>query len=244
MNSGRNIYLFSYSVFQKKYVSLQKTYCNMAHQHLWQNEYWLLLIQQYMKKPQGVKPIYSKPIVDLALELHIHPQYLHRMMTKLDNTRVASLKAMMNSYAKNPKKFNKKVDMLRAMKGFGNQTLFYDGVEVVESFEKVFKPIEGCQPLTPMMLIIILDLYFRLTPPTMVEETPEVVEMAKLLKIKASDVVVALKTFCLCDPCIKARNIIEETPLLAPCQQAWHKYGSQEQDKLSDLATMLKEYFS
>lgn len=215
----------------------------MAHQHLWQNDYWLLLIQLYKKKPIGVKSVYSKPLVDLGIELHIHPQYLHRMMTKLCNTRVASIRAMMDSYDKNPKKFNKKIEKLRMMNGFGNSTTFYDGVEVVESFEKEFKPICGQEPLTPIMLIIILDLYFQLTPPTMVEETPEVVELAKLLKIKAKDVVEALKNFCLCDPCLKTHHAQLSQPL-TPYREVWQKYGTQEQDKLSDLATRLKEYFS
>ena len=101
----------------------------------------------------------------------------------------------------------------------------------------------GCDPFTPMMLVMILDLYFRLTPPTMVEETPEVADLAKLLKIKPHEVVVALRTFCLCDPCIKAKDF-DKTLLYEPCQQVWNKYGIQEQDKLSDLACKLKDYFS
>lgn len=215
----------------------------MARQPIWHDDYWLMLILIYMKKPVGVKPLYSRQLVDLGMELHIHPQYLHRMMTKLDEVDSPSIKALMDSYAHNPKKFRKRVETLRLMKGFGNEHSFYDGVEVIESFEKYFKPIAGCEHITPMMLVIILDLYFRLTPQTMVAETPEVVDMAKMLKIKPQEVVEALKTFCLCDPCIKNKDI-DNTMLLEPCQEVWHKYGSQEQDKLSDLACKLKDYFS
>ena len=43
----------------------------MAKHPLWKDEYWLLLLQLYQKKPMGVKPLYSKGMVDLSLELHI-----------------------------------------------------------------------------------------------------------------------------------------------------------------------------
>ena len=102
----------------------------MARQPIWHDEYWLMLIQIYMKKPVGVKPIYSRELVQLGMELHIHPQYLHRMMTKLDEVESPSVKALMDSYAHNPKKFRKRVETLRLMKGFGNEQSFYDGVEV------------------------------------------------------------------------------------------------------------------
>lgn len=77
----------------------------------------------------------------------------------------------------------------------------------------------------------------------MVEETPEVADLAKLLKLKPHEVVVALRTFCLCDPCIKTKDF-DKTLLYEPCQEVWNKYGIQEQDKLSDLACKLKDYFS
>ena len=54
----------------------------MAKHPLWNEEYWLLLLQLYQKKPMGVKPLYSKGMVDLSLELHIPPTYLpHHMHT-------------------------------------------------------------------------------------------------------------------------------------------------------------------
>lgn len=55
----------------------------MARHPLWNNEYWLLLLQLYLRKPIGVKPLYSKGIVDLSLELHIQPEFLRRQMFKL-----------------------------------------------------------------------------------------------------------------------------------------------------------------
>ena len=47
----------------------------MARQPIWHDEYWLMLIQIYMKKPVGVKPIYSRELVQLGMELHIHPHH-------------------------------------------------------------------------------------------------------------------------------------------------------------------------
>lgn len=49
----------------------------------WNNEYWLLLMQLYLRKPMGTKPLYSRGMVDLALELHLSPQYLYRKMMQL-----------------------------------------------------------------------------------------------------------------------------------------------------------------
>ena len=39
----------------------------MAKHPLWNEEYWLLLLQLYQKKPMGVKPLYSKGMVPLPL---------------------------------------------------------------------------------------------------------------------------------------------------------------------------------
>ena len=56
----------------------------MGRQFLWHDDYWPLLIQLYLRKPVGIKPLYSRAVIDLAIELHIHPQYLYRMMQKLE----------------------------------------------------------------------------------------------------------------------------------------------------------------
>ena len=52
----------------------------MAKNALWSDEYWLLLMRLYLRKPEGVKPMYSKEMVKLALELHIPPQFLYEQM--------------------------------------------------------------------------------------------------------------------------------------------------------------------
>ena len=52
----------------------------MPKHHLWSDEYWLLLMQLYLKKPVGLKPLYSRDMVDLSLELHLPPQFLYGQM--------------------------------------------------------------------------------------------------------------------------------------------------------------------
>lgn len=215
----------------------------MAQQPIWHDAYWPLLIQLYMEKPVGMKPVYSKPLVDLGLELHVTPRYLRRMMAKLDEVASPSLKAMMASCKRNPKGFADMVARLKTMKGFGDEQAFFDGVEVVDGFEKDYKPVMQGSPITPMMLVIVLDLYFRLTPQTMVAATPEVAELARLTRVKPGDIAAALRGFCCCDPCIKTSDAVEQ-PLLAACNDVWHRYGNLEQDKLSALACRLKDYFS
>ena len=36
----------------------------MAKDFKWQDEYWLLLMQIYLQKPVGVKPMYSRQMVN------------------------------------------------------------------------------------------------------------------------------------------------------------------------------------
>ena len=50
----------------------------MAKNVSWSDDYWLLLMQLYLRKPVGVKALYSRGLVQLALELHIEPvSYTH-----------------------------------------------------------------------------------------------------------------------------------------------------------------------
>ena len=52
----------------------------MAKNTVWHDDYWLLLMQIFLQKPVGMKPLYSRAMVDLSLELHIAPQVLHSKM--------------------------------------------------------------------------------------------------------------------------------------------------------------------
>ena len=38
----------------------------MAKNSKWQDEYWLLLMQIYLQKPVGMKPMYCRAMVDLS----------------------------------------------------------------------------------------------------------------------------------------------------------------------------------
>ena len=78
--------------------------------------------------------------------------------------------------------------------------LFTRGVEVRNTFEDFFLPLTEDHELKPVMLVLVLDLYFRLVPHTMVVDTPEVAELARLMKLKPEKVVQVLETFQACDP--------------------------------------------
>ena len=43
---------------------------------LWQDDYWLLVMQLYMRKPVGLKRMYSRQMVDLSIELHLPPSFI------------------------------------------------------------------------------------------------------------------------------------------------------------------------
>ena len=214
----------------------------MAKNSKWQDEYWLLLMQLYLQKPTGIKPMYSKAMVDLSLELHIAPQQLFNKMCQIANIETPRIEHIWEVYGQNPRKLKRAVNLLREMWGFNNALEFYEGVETVESFEKDFKPISDDTTLSPVMLIVILDVYFRLTPITMVGETPEVQELAKLMKLKPQEVVDVMETFQHCDPYLNRKDVVMGSLALA-CQQVWRRYGNTEPQDLASYAEQLKEYF-
>lgn len=214
----------------------------MSKNSKWQDDYWLLLMQIYLQRPVGIKPMYSKKMVDLSLELHIAPNLLFNKMCQIANLETPRIEHIWETYGNNPRKLARAVSLFREMKGFNNASLFYEGVETNESFEKDFKPVAEGEKLTPVMLILILDEYFRLTPITMVAETPEVQQLARLLKLKAQEVVDVLEVFQHCDPYLNRKDVII-SPLLAPCQQIWRRFGNANTEELASYAEQLKEYF-
>ena len=214
----------------------------MAKNSKWQDEYWLLLLQLYLEKPVGIKPMYSRGMVNLSLELHIAPSALFNKMCQIANLETPRVERFWELYGNNPKKLKRAVNLLREMWGFNNAMEFYDGVETNESFEKDFKPIADGTTLTPVALTLILDLYFRLTPITMVPETPEVQELAKLIKQKPETVAEVLETFMHCDPYLNRKDVVQGDLMLA-CQQVWRRFGNDNPEELASDAEQLKEYY-
>ena len=214
----------------------------MAKNQNWQDDDWLLLMQVYLQKPKGVKPLYSRALVDLSLELHIPPQELFARQCEIANMESSRVQRLWQEYGENPRRLNRAVEQLRQMKGFGSKGGFFDGVEVEETFERDFRPLAEDQRLTPVMLILILDLYFRLTPLTMVTETPEVQELAHLMHIPDQLVIDVMRVFQGCDPYL-TRNAVADSPLKNSCKLVWRHYGNSDTQQLACYAEQLKEYF-
>ncbi|MBQ6187692.1 MAG: hypothetical protein IJK49_07105 [Prevotella sp.] len=214
----------------------------MATHPLWCDEYWLLLMQIYLKKPVGVKPVYSKPMVELGLELHIDPQVLYKQMFRLRQLDTPQMEKLWERYGKNPRRLSKEVKLLRQMNGYGSAGSFYEGVDVNESFEKDFRPVADDTKVRPVDLIMILDLYFRLTPLTMVPETEEIQELAKMLKITPEEIVDTMDVFKVIDPYL-GRDDIMIHPMLEHCKAVWNRYASENPTKLAALAAQLREYY-
>ena len=208
----------------------------------WTDEHWLYVLQVYLRKPVGVKPMYSRNVVDLAMKLHIHPSVLFGKMCAIANPDTAQLQRLWNIYGENARRLSRDVKQLDEMRGFNNAEEFYEGVELRETFEKDFQPIEGCESLTPAMLILILDLYFRLTTITMVPDTPEIIGLARLLKIKPENVVEIMEIYQRCDPYLNRKDIIF-SPLMLPCQNVWDRFGNYDMEQLANFASELSEYF-
>ena len=208
----------------------------------WSDDYWLLLLQLYLRKPVGVKPVYSRAMVGLAMELHIHPQVLFGKLCQIATLQTPRIERIWERYGDNPRRLNRAVRLLREMKGYGHADEFYEGVEVNESFEKDFKPVADDSTWTPVALILVLDLYFRLTPNTMVPETPEIQELSRLLKVRAADVVEVMDIYQHIDPYLNRRDVLFNS-LLGPCSEVWRRYGNSDTERLAALADELKEYY-
>ena len=214
----------------------------MATLPLWQEEYWVLLMQLYMQKPVGVKALYSKPLIDLSLELHIEPAYLYQQLFRIRRKDTPSIQQLWNTYADHHSRLSREAKRVRRMRGYGNADGFYEGVDIHETFEKDFRPLPQQPQLTPVMLIRILDLYFRLTPMTMVASTSEIKEEARLLKIPATLIANAMEVFQFCDPYLN-RGYLMIDPLLQPCKDIWKRYGNDNPENLAAVAAQLKDYF-
>ena len=220
----------------------------MAKIQQWQDDDWLLLMQLYLKKPVGIKPMYSKAAIELCLELHIPPQIVYQKMCAIANLETPRIERIWNEYAQNPRRLSRAVKLLRQMKAFGNDD-FYEGVDIQETFETDFRPIAPDTVVTPIMLIIILDLYFRLTPITMVVETPEIQDLSRLLKLPAQDIVDIMHIYQQCDPYLKPHprplsfreGSLES--ITSACQAQWRQYGNGDPTALAEYASKLKGYY-
>lgn len=208
----------------------------------WSDDYWLLLMQIYLQKPVGIKPMYSRKMVNLSLELHIAPNILFARMCQIANLETPRIEHIWETYGNNPRKLSRAVKLWREMRGYGTANAFFEGVEVNETFERDFRPIVGKGSMTPVMLILILDLYFRLTPATMVIETPEIQELARLIKVTPLEVVDAMDVFQHCDPYLNRKDVTF-SPLLLPCTEVWRRFGNANTEELASYAAQLKEYF-
>ncbi|MBQ9677405.1 MAG: hypothetical protein IJV44_04640 [Prevotella sp.] len=214
----------------------------MAKYQQWQDDDWLLVMQLYLMRPVGVKPMYSKAMVDLSMELHIAPQILFNKMCEIANLETPRIERIWQEYGKNPRRLKRAVGLLRQMKGFGSNDLFYEGVDIQETFEGDFRPVSDNSPITPVMLILILDLYFRLTPITMVPETPEIQQLSRLIKIPAREIADIMDIFQHCDPYLHRKDVMF-SPLFPACQTIWQRYGNSDTEQLASYANQLKEYF-
>jgi hypothetical protein len=128
------------------------------------------------------------------------------------------------------------------MKGFNSAGDFFQGVAVEETFEGDFRPLAEDSRLMPFMLVMILDLYFRLTPITMVAETPEVQELSRLMRVPAKLIVEVLQIYQTLDPYLR-RQEVSASVLLQPCRQVWERYANMDTTQLAEYAGQLSYYF-
>ena len=214
----------------------------MAKNQLWNDDYWLLLMQLYLRKPVGPKPMYSRDMVSLSLELHIAPQQLYQRQNAIANLETPRIERIWKEYSQNPQRLTRAVRLLREMKGFNSAGDFFEGVAIEETFEGDFRALSEDERLMPFMLVMILDLYFRLTPITMVVETPEVQELSRLMHIPSKLTVDVLLVYQYLDPYLR-RQERPDSILLQPCRQIWERYANMDTAQLAEYAEQLSFYF-
>ena len=62
---------------------IQSKTMRMTTHPLWNDDYWLFVLQLYLKRPTGVKPVYAHEAVGLAMELHLPPQFIHQQLQEM-----------------------------------------------------------------------------------------------------------------------------------------------------------------
>ena len=81
----------------------------MATHPLWNDDYWLLVLQLYLKRPTGVKAVYAREAVDLAVELHLPPPFIHQQLQEMDRRDRLVLQLVWKTYAQKPRRLAKDV---------------------------------------------------------------------------------------------------------------------------------------
>lgn len=218
----------------------------MSTHPLWSDQYWPLVIKLYLTPPVGVKDEYSRAVVDLALFLHIPPAHLRERMEEADHPATPSLRRMRALYEANTRRLNRDVKQLRQMAGFGSAGAFYEGVQADESFERHFRPVADDTPFTPAMLVMVLDLYYQLVPHTMTVHTPEVVELARHLRVTPTEVRQALHAFLAIDPGVptRERDVTVPASLANAAADIWRQCDDGDMDKAAAMARRFTPYFS
>lgn len=216
---------------------------------MWNEEHWPLVLQLYKRKPEGMKSMYARQTVRLALELHVRPEEIYERLFDVRNPRRPFLRHLRHIMDIQPRRLQRLCRALRQMDGMGKPSVFFEDVPLNETWEKDWRPVNaktaqltGRPLFTPVMLTIILDLYFRLVPATMQAETPEVRETAQLMDISAEDVADVLTVFQYCDPELPHDSSLFD-PLLPACTEVWQRYAAGSAAKLSNRALQLRAYW-
>lgn len=213
---------------------------------MWTNDLWPLVIKAYLSAPTGPKSNCSRPVVDLAMQLHMKPADIVDRLKTVDAHKNPMVERLLVHYQAHPKKLKRDAERLAAMSGFGNSGAFYDGVDTAEAgFERFYRPIDGTS-FTPAMLTILLNLYFRLVPATMVATTPEVIDMAHRTQLTVDQVLEVLHTFLYVDPCAKSRTddaLAEFAPITRLCRETWRTHDDGNPMLVAEEAEKFLQYY-
>lgn len=186
----------------------------------WTQEESVLVLDLYMSKPAGLKPVTNESLTHLAQLLGRTPEAVFRRMQKFQQW-----------YPVLP---------------FGmNEEIFQDENPAIWS--EYFNQPKKVHSEAPAILdewcaeTLVLNLYFQLIISTMNEKVPEVVELSKLVKRPAKEIVEMLYAYAALDPFLKTPQP-SELAISPICHHLWNRYAD-DMDKLSHVAKYIESHY-
>ena len=76
----------------------------------------------------------------------------------------------------------------------------------------------------------------------MVPETPEIIELGRVIHATPTAICQAMEVFQGLDPYL-SREAVTDSPLAAPCQALWQRFGNDGPEPLAIFAAQVKDYF-
>lgn len=186
----------------------------------WTKEESVLVLDLYMNKPIGLKPVTDESLTNLAQLLGRTPEAVFRRMQKFQQ-------------------------WYPVLPFDADEDIYQD--ENPSVWSDYFNQPKKAHSEAPALIdewcagTLVLNLYFQLIISTMNEKVPEVVELSRVVKRPAKDIVDMLYAYASLDPFLKTNQYSGQT--VSPiCRHLWERYAD-DMDKLSHVAKYIESHY-